>query len=63
LIVLSSLKGNDNAKIIVPEMAILNVFPPRSRALLLLHCDIVIGDIKRIILILDHGEHVFFVWA
>jgi hypothetical protein len=64
LVILLSLKGNDNAKIIVPEMAILNIFPPHPRTLpFLLHGDIVIGDIERIILILDNSGCIFFVWT
>jgi hypothetical protein len=64
LVILLSLKGNDNAKIVVPEMTILNIFPPRPRTLLFLpHGDIVIGDIERIILILDNSRCIFFVWT
>jgi hypothetical protein len=55
LVVLPGLKCDDNAEVIVPEMAILDIFPPRSRNFLLFHGNIVIRHIKRIILIIDNG--------
>jgi hypothetical protein len=55
LVVLPSLKRNDNAEVIILEMAVLNIFLPRFGPFILFHGDINIRDIVWIIPILVHS--------